>query len=67
MKRAVKVYVLCVAGGNSATGERDHHLQAVLQELELNFSPEHLTNLALENKLHIDTQRESDVGKEKKV
>lgn len=27
----------CVAGGDSAPRERNHHLQAVLQELELNI------------------------------
>lgn len=30
-----KVSVCCAAGGDTATGEGDHHLQAVLQELEL--------------------------------
>lgn len=53
IQQAVSVYVPCAAGGDSATGEGDHHLQAVLQELELNISWECSTSPALEQKLHI--------------
>lgn len=37
LQRAVKVDVLLCPGGDSAPRERNHHLQAVLQELELNI------------------------------
>ena len=53
IEQAVSVSVSCAAGGDPATGEGNHHLQAVLQELELNTSWERLTSPALEQKLHI--------------
>lgn len=53
---AIKVNVHCAAGGDSATGEGDHHLQTILQELELNISWEHLhwrRSCISENRQHL--------------